>query len=75
MTAKELIEVLQAFDPETYIFTKGYEGGYCYAKVSSPIEIALDIHKEDWMGPHEDADIKYYVKDKSKHIIVKGIVL
>jgi len=39
------------------------------------MEMALNIHKEDWMGPHEDADIEYYVKDKSKHIIVKGIIL
>jgi hypothetical protein len=75
MTAKELIEALQQLDPETRIFTHGYEGGYCDAEVSLPMEMALNIHKEDWMGPHEDADIEYYVKDKSKHIIVKGIIL
>ena len=75
MTAKELIEALQQLDPEMRVFTHGYEGGYCDAVVSLPMEIALNIHKEDWMGPHEDADIEYYVKDKSKHTIVKGIIL
>lgn len=38
-------------------------------------EIALNVHKEEWIGPHEDANIIYYVKDKSKHAIVKGIIL
>ncbi|MFN9113279.1 MAG: hypothetical protein ACK5XN_24685 [Bacteroidota bacterium] len=75
MTAKELIEQLQQLDPDTRIFTNGYEGGYCDAEISSPKQIALNIHKEEWMGPHEDAFHSYYVKDMSKYTVVKGIIL
>lgn len=75
MTVKELIEQLQQLDPDIHVFTNGYEGGYCDIEISALKEIALNIHKEEWMGPHEDADIKYYVKDKLKHTIVKGIIL
>ena len=75
MTVKELIEQLQQLDPDTHVFTNGYEGGYCDAVIPIPKEIALNVHKEEWMGPHEDADITYYIKDKSKHTIVKGVIL
>jgi hypothetical protein len=74
MTAKQLIEKLQQFDPETRIFVAGYEGGYDdLVAVSEIKDIALDVHAEWYYGDHEDADHSYYpVKDKT---IVKGIVL
>jgi hypothetical protein len=75
MTIKELIEQLQQLDPDLHVFTQGYEGGYHDAGVGDIQEIALDIHNEWYYGPHEDADSNYYVPDKSKHTIVKGIVL
>lgn len=75
MTVKELIEKLRQLDPDIHVFTKGYEGGYCDVKISRLKEIALNIHKEEWMGPHEDADIECYIPDKSKHTIVKGIIV
>ncbi len=54
MTAKELIEALQALDPETRIFTKGYEGGLEDASpVSIVEEVALDVNKKWWYGPHD----------------------
>lgn len=75
MTVKELIEKLQQLDPDIHVFTNGYEGGYCDVKISGLKEIALNRHKEEWLGPHEDADIEYYIPDKSKYTTVKGIIL
>jgi hypothetical protein len=76
MTVKKLIEQLQQLDPDLHVFVRGYEGGYDDAGPISPvIEIALDVHEEWYYGKHEDADIDYYVPDKSKHTIVKGIIL
>jgi hypothetical protein len=39
------------------------------------MEIALNVHKEWYYGKHEEADTAYYVPDKSKHTIVKGVIL
>jgi hypothetical protein len=76
MTVKELIEQLQQLDPDLHVFVSGYEGGYNDAGPIGPVmEIALDVHKEWYYGKHEEADTAYYVPDKSKHTIVKGIIL
>lgn len=72
MTVKELIEQLQTLDPETYVFTVGYEGGFNDAVVSEEVEIALDYHGQWYYGKHEYTDM---VDDKSKYKIVKGIIL
>jgi len=76
MTVKELIEQLQTLDPDLHVFTNGYEGGYeDVVSVGGAKEIALDVHTEWYYGKHEDADTSYYVPDKTKHTIVKGIIL
>jgi hypothetical protein len=75
MTVKQLIEQLQQLDPDLHVFTQGYEGGYHYAGVNPPKDIALNVHDEWYYGPHEDADTQYYIPDKSKYTIVKGVVL
>ena len=76
MTIKELIEQLQTLDPDLHVFTNGYEGGYeDVVSVGGAKEIALDVHTEWWYGKHEDADTSYYVPDKDKYTIVKGIIL
>ena len=76
MTVKELIEQLQQLDPDLHVFVQGYEGGYDDAgPVSNVMDIALDIHEEWYYGKHEDADTVYYVPDKDKYTIVKGIIL
>jgi hypothetical protein len=76
MTVKELIEQLQQLDPDLHVFTSGYEGGFDDVYVGKDImEIALDVHEEWYYGKHDSADNTYYVPDKSKHTIVKGIVL
>ena len=71
MTAQQLIEKLQHFDPEMRIFVDGYEGGYNDATVSEIRDIALDVHTDWYYGTHEDAASELAV-DKT---IVKGIVL
>jgi hypothetical protein len=76
MTVKELIEQLQQLDPDLHVFTSGYEGGFDDVYVGKDImEIALDVHEEWYYGKHDSADNTYHVPDKSKHTIVKGIVL
>ena len=76
MTVKELIEQLQKLDPNLHVFTEGYEGGYNDIDEDYDIvEIALDVHEEWYYGRHEEASSTYYVKDKSKYTIVKGIIL
>ena len=76
MTVKELIEQLQQLDPELHVFVRGYEGGYDdVIGISNVTEIALNVHEEWYYGKHEDADTAYYVPDKDKHTIVKGIIL
>ena len=75
MTAKELIEVLQAFDPETRIFTKGYEGGLEDARIKGPAtDIALNVNSKWYYGPHEYLE-RFACCSKSNLTIVKGIVL
>ena len=57
MTAKELIEALQTLDPETMIFTKGYEGGLEDAIFDGKIiHVTLNVNYEWYYGPHEKAD-------------------
>ena len=75
MTVKQLIEQLQQLDPDLHVFTVGYEGGFEDVYVGKEMEIALDVHEEWFYGKHEDANITYYVPDKSKYTIVKGIIL
>ena len=76
MTVKQLIEQLQQLDPDIHVFTQGYEGGYHDIDEDYDVlEIALDVHSDWWYGPHEDANDKHNVKDKSNYTIVKGIIL
>ncbi len=76
MIVKELIEQLQQLDPDLHVFVQGYEGGYDdVGPISNVMDIALDVHTEWYYGKHEDADTAYYVPDKDKYTIVKGIVL
>jgi len=77
MTVKELIEQLQQLDPDLHVFVQGYEGGFDHAGPIGDIkEIALDVHTEWYYGRHEEAkSLNIYTEDKSKHTIVKGIIL
>lgn len=74
MTVKELIEQLQQLDPELHVFVQGYEGGFEDVEVSDIKDIALNVHEGWYYGKHEYAD-SAGIPDKSKHTIVKGIIL
>ena len=76
MIVKELIEQLQQLDHDLHVFTEVYEGGYNdLVTVSEIRDIALDVHTEWYYGKHEEADSTYYVPDKTKYTIVKGLIL
>jgi hypothetical protein len=73
MTVKELIERLQTLDPDLYVFTSGYEGGYeDVVTVGSVMEIALNVHEEWYYGKHESVE---NIGTHLEHKIVKGIIL
>lgn len=74
MTVRELIENLQQLDPDLYVVTQGYEGGYCDVDIKDPFDIALNVNTAWYYGPHEEVD-EPVVKDKSKYTIVKGILI
>jgi hypothetical protein len=72
MKVKELIEQLKTLNPDLYVFTKGYEGGYEDIEGVNDIkDITLDYNTEVWYGPHELTEEKH----KEKYTIVKGVIL
>jgi len=75
MTVKELIAELQTLDPDLYVFTQGYEGGYeDIVSVGNIKEIALNYNHEWYYGPHVDADYSILGPSHSFEI-VKGVIL
>ena len=54
VTVKDLIEKLSSFPPNLPVFVEGYEGGFSDILVVKQVSIALNQHKEDWFGPHEE---------------------
>ena len=74
MTVKELIEQLSELDPELYVFTDGYEGGYHYVEISDVKDISLNWNDEWYYGPHELTE-NIREKFRSQYQQVKGIVL
>ena len=53
MIVKELIEKLQALDPNLMVVRSGYEGGVNEVDELGVIEIALDVNDEWYYGSHE----------------------
>jgi hypothetical protein len=56
MTVKELVEALGTFPQDTLVMVQGYEGGF--SDVGSILfrKMQLNVNKEEWDGPHEQAD-------------------
>jgi hypothetical protein len=52
-TAKELIEVLSTFPPDTRIVVRGYEGGVNDVVECCSRKIALNANGSPWYGSHE----------------------
>jgi hypothetical protein len=56
ITIKELIEKLQQFPPETRVVVAGYEDGFNDIAWVDGLDIALNVHTEDYYGAHENAE-------------------
>lgn len=65
MKVKELIQSLQQFDPEALVVVDGYEDGMTEPLPPTEVKILLNVHTEDYYGPHDLAlkgDIEESVK-------------
>jgi hypothetical protein len=62
MKVKELIEKLQAFDPEVLVVVDGYEDGVDHPKDPILVKINLNVNDEWYYGKH-----MVYTYDKSKN--------
>ena len=56
ITVAELIERLQQFPPETRVVVAGYEDGFNDIAWVDGLDIALNVHTEDYYGAHENAE-------------------
>ncbi|CAB4123569.1 hypothetical protein UFOVP48_34 [uncultured Caudovirales phage] len=56
MKVKDLIEQLQALDPELMVVRSGYEGGVTEVEYAVITTIALNVHDEWYYGEHEEVD-------------------
>lgn len=73
MTAGELIEYLQEFDPKTRVLVKGYEGGFDDIEVTEPIPVLLNVHTEWWYGKHDRPSLEDTSSKKPiEAILIKG---
>lgn len=73
MTAKELIEKLSELDPDTRIFTHGYEGGYCDAEPGSIQTFVLNENSSWCYGPHNTIEDNEKAPEGKQ--VVKGMCL
>jgi hypothetical protein len=53
-TIAELIEKLREFPQDARVIVNGYEGGYEDVTGVNAIPIKLNVHTEDYYGPHDD---------------------
>lgn len=56
MKVKDLIAVLQAYDPDLMVVRSGYEGGLEEISHHSEETIALNVNAEWYYGTHELVD-------------------
>jgi len=63
MIVKELIEQLQALDPESRVFVRGYEAGYDDINKIKVTQMVLDVNSIWYYGKHDTLD-REYKRDK-----------
>jgi len=76
MKVSELIEKLQALDPDLRVVVDGYEGGVKDAGYVTVEEIALNVNESGYYGEHEityddeedNAQYESYERVQSVHI-------
>ena len=79
-TVGELIEELKKLDPNTRVFTHGYEGGWDDVVLPTKgflvHDISLNVKKENewWYGRHEKT-LEILEEDRHKYEIVKGVLV
>ena len=56
MKVHELINALQALNPDLEVVVRGYEGGYNNTLGIQPTVLVKDYYNYPWMGKHEDAE-------------------
>ena len=57
MTISELITELQKYPQDIMVVVNGYEGGYVEKINIHGGFIKLNVNKQEYYGPHDDADI------------------
>ena len=72
MKVKELIEKLQALNPELMVVRHGYEGGAEEVTQVNPAMVALDVNEEWYYGTHE---IVYKDDEHPGHEVVEAICI
>lgn len=72
MTAKELIELLKTYDPETMVMMLGYEGGYNDVTDVKNDDVILNYHTEWYYGNHESSSLTNGEVDKET---IKAIII
>jgi len=73
MTAKQLIDFLSKLEPDTRIFTRGYEGRFEDIKPFKVEKFVLDVNSEWYYGSH--ARLSSFDEKPKDKIIVKGVCL
>jgi hypothetical protein len=63
MIVKELIEQLQALDPESRVFVRGYEAGYDDINKIKVTQMVLDVNSIWYYGKHDTLD-REHKRDK-----------
>lgn len=56
MKVKELLSLLQQCDPEALVVVDGYEDGLDDPLPPVEVSIRLNVHPEDYYGPHAIAE-------------------
>jgi hypothetical protein len=70
MKVKELIEKLQAFDPELIVVRPGYEGGVTEVGYATEKLLALNVNEEWYYGEHDEVeDTTTWPKHEHAHAV------
>lgn len=54
MTVEQLINELEKFPKNLPVLVNGYECGYCDISKVVPTKVKLNVHIEDFNGPHDE---------------------
>ena len=54
MTVAELIEKLKTYPKDLKVLVDGYEGGFNEISAVKTIKVKLNVHTEEYNGPHDD---------------------